>query len=52
MIHFRHFSEGGLYSLSQVIVNNVSVNFNTVLLSELCMIYHLPRGLASVAELF
>ena len=41
---------GGLYSLSQVMVNNVSVNFNTVLLRELCMIYYLPRGLASAAE--
>ena len=46
--------EGGvsLYSLSQVMVNNVSVNFNIALLRELCMIYYLPRGLASAAEFF
>ena len=43
---------GGLYSLSQVMVNNISVNFNTVLLRELCMIYYLPRGLASAANFF
>ena len=39
-------------SLSQVMGNNVSVNFNIALLRELCMIYYLPRGLASAAEFF
>ena len=33
-------------------VNNVSVDFNTVLLKEFCTIYYLLRGLASAAEFF
>ena len=31
-------------------LNNVSVNFNSALLRELCMTYYLTRDLASTAE--
>ena len=46
-------NNGGILEYSsQVMVNNVSVIFNTALLRELCMIHYLPRGLASAAEFF
>jgi hypothetical protein len=41
--------EGTILLGSQIMVNNVSVNFNTVLFRELCMKLYLPRGFASAA---
>ena len=38
------------YSLSQVMVNTVSVNYNTVLFRKFYMIYYLQSCLASTTE--